>query len=62
MDSLIKEIGMAQAELEKEVINHILQEKEILTPEQQQKFLGLIKGRLFLEEKCEKVFCPSERR
>jgi len=59
IDSLIKEIGWAQTELEKEVINHILQEKETLTPEQQEKFLDLIKGRLFHEGRCEKaIFSP----
>jgi len=62
IDSLIKEIGIVQTELEKEVVNHILQAKEILTPEQQEKFLDLIKVRLPHEGKCEKVFCPSERR
>jgi len=62
IDSLIKEIGITQTELEKEVVNHILQAKEILTPEQQEKFLNLIEVRLPHEGKCEKVFCPSERR
>jgi len=62
VDCLIREIGIAQAELEKEVVDHILQQKEMLTPEQQQEFLGLIKGRLLHREKCEEVICPSERR
>jgi Spy/CpxP family protein refolding chaperone len=62
IDSLTKEIGIAQTELEKEVINHILQAKEILTPEQQKKFLDLIEVRLPHGEKCEIPFCPSERR
>lgn len=62
IDSLINQIGIAQAELEKEVIDHILQEKEILTPEQQKKFLDLIKRCLLSEEKCEEVICPGERR
>lgn len=38
-----KEISDLQTELEKEVINHILQEKEILTPDQQQQFHEIIK-------------------
>jgi Spy/CpxP family protein refolding chaperone len=58
VDSLIEEIGMAQAELEKEVMEHIIREKEILTPEQQKKFLELISRRLAPEEKCERVICP----
>ena len=62
IDSLIKEIAFAQMELEKEVIDHILQEKEILTPEQQKKFIDLIKRCLLSEEKCEEVICPGERR
>lgn len=61
IDSLINQIGIAQAELEKEVIDHILQEKEILTPEQQKKFLDLIKRCLLSEEKCEEVICPGEK-
>jgi Spy/CpxP family protein refolding chaperone len=59
IDSLLEEIGAAQTELEKDVVNHILQEKGILNPEQQKKFLDLIKGRLLPEGKCEKVMCPS---
>jgi Spy/CpxP family protein refolding chaperone len=62
IDSLLVEIGNAQTELEKDVVNHILHEKGLLNPEQQKKFLDLIKGRLLPEGKCEKVLCPSERR
>jgi len=62
IDSLLVEIGNAQTELEKDVVNHILHEKELLNPEQQKKFLDLIKGCLLPEGKCEKVLCPSERR
>jgi Spy/CpxP family protein refolding chaperone len=62
IDSLLKEIGAAQTELEKDVVNHILHEKGLLNPEQQKKFLDLIKGCLLPEGKCEKVLCPSERR
>lgn len=61
IDSLINQIGIAQAELEKEVIDHILQEKEILTPEQQKKFLDLIKCCLLPEQKCEEIICPGEK-
>jgi len=62
IDSLVNQIGTAQMELEKEVIEHLLQEKQILTSEQQKKFLDLIKGRLLPAEKCEEVICPGERR
>ncbi|MFH1335572.1 MAG: periplasmic heavy metal sensor [Candidatus Zixiibacteriota bacterium] len=62
IDSLLKEIGIAQTELEKDVVNHILHEKELLNPEQQKKFLDLIKGQLLPQGKCERVMCPSERR
>lgn len=62
IDSLLKEIGAAQTELEKDVVNHILHEKGLLNPEQQKKFLDLIKGCLLPEGTCEKVLCPSERR
>jgi len=62
VDSLLEEIGTAQTELEKDVVNHILREKGILNPEQQKKFLDLIKERLLPEGNCEKVMCPSEKR
>jgi Spy/CpxP family protein refolding chaperone len=62
IDSLLVDIGTAQTELEKDVVNHILREKGLLSPEQQKKFLDLIKGCLLSEGKCEKVLCPSERR
>ncbi len=62
IDSLLVEIGTAQTELEKVVVNHILREKGLLTPEQQEKFLEMIKGCLLPEEKCEKTMCPSQRR
>jgi Spy/CpxP family protein refolding chaperone len=55
IDSLIKEIGIAQVELEKEVIDHILQEKEVLTPEQQKKLFELIQARLIDRVECEMV-------
>jgi Spy/CpxP family protein refolding chaperone len=59
IDNLAKEIGMAQTELEKEVVNHLLQEKKILTPEQQKRFLDLIQKRLTHQEKCEgAIFSP----
>ncbi len=59
IDSLLEEIGTAQTELEKDVVNHILREKGLLNPEQQKKFLDLIRGRLLPEGKCEKVMCPT---
>ena len=62
IDSLLEEIGAAQTDLEKDVVNHILREKGLLNPEQQKMFLDLIKGRLLPEGKCEKVICPSQRR
>jgi len=62
IDSLLVEIGTAQTELEKVVVNHILREKGLLTPEQQEKFLEMIKGCLLPKEKCEKTMCPSQRR
>jgi Spy/CpxP family protein refolding chaperone len=38
-----REISDLQMKLEREVIDHILQEKEILTPEQQRYFYEIIK-------------------
>lgn len=62
IDSLLVEIGAAQTELEKVVVNHILKEKGLLSPQQQEEFLEMIKGCLLPEEKCEKTMCPSQRR
>jgi len=39
-----REIASLQTDLEKEVVNHILQEKEILTPEQKRQFYEIIKN------------------
>lgn len=38
------EIAKLQAELEKEVIDHILQEKDLLTPEQKERFYEVIRS------------------
>ncbi|HUO77875.1 MAG TPA: Spy/CpxP family protein refolding chaperone [Thermodesulfovibrionales bacterium] len=38
------EISALQAELEREVIGHILQEKELLSPEQKRQFCEVIRG------------------
>jgi Spy/CpxP family protein refolding chaperone len=43
IDDKTKEIADLQAKLEKEVIDHILQEKEILTIDQQRQFREIIK-------------------
>lgn len=43
IDNKTRKVVGLQAELEKEVIDHILQEKEILTPDQQQQFHEIIK-------------------
>ncbi|MHB8882170.1 MAG: sigma factor [Thermodesulfovibrionales bacterium] len=39
-----RDISKLQAELEKEVIDHIVQEKELLTPEQKRRFYAVIQG------------------
>jgi Spy/CpxP family protein refolding chaperone len=43
IDDKARQIADLQAKLEKEVINHILQEKEILTPDQQEQLHEIIK-------------------
>lgn len=48
---LIKEIESLQTKLQKIAINHLLQEKKILTPEQQEKFFSIVSKRLFHEER-----------
>ena len=42
----LNEIASGQVELEKEIVTHLLQIKEILTPMQQKKFFALIEDRL----------------
>ncbi len=49
IDVVLREIKSIQAELQKQVILYLLKEKEILTPEQQQKFFSIIKERLLRE-------------
>jgi len=51
INEALSEIDSKQAELQKKVINCLLEEKEILTPEQQQEFFSIIKERL-LHEAC----------
>ena len=49
INEALSEIDSKQAELQKKVINYLLEEKEILTQEQQQKFFSIIKERLLRE-------------
>ena len=51
INEALREIDSMQSELQKKVIYYLLKEKEILTPEQQQKFFSIIKERL-LREAC----------
>lgn len=46
IDAVAAEIQALQAELQKECIQHLLDEKKILTTEQQRKFLDTIRARL----------------
>ena len=50
IDAVISEINLLQGELQKRVVDHLLAQKEILTAEQQQKFLFIIRDRLMEEE------------
>jgi len=45
LDKLTEEIGALQAGLQKKTIVHLLEEKSLLTPEQQQKFFSLLRER-----------------
>jgi len=45
LDKLTEEIGALQAALQKKTIVHLLEEKSLLTPEQQQKFFSLLRER-----------------
>ena len=47
----LKEMDALQAELQKHVICYLLKEKEMLNPEQRQKFFSIIKERLMRESK-----------
>lgn len=62
INEALSEINSKQAELQKKVINYLLEEKEILSPEQQQEFFLIIKERL-LHEACKHKtngFGPTE--
>ena len=50
IDAVISEINSLQGELQKRVVDHLLAQKEILTAEQQEKFLFIIRDRLMEEE------------
>jgi Spy/CpxP family protein refolding chaperone len=50
IDAVAAEIQALQAELQKECIQHLLDEKKILNPEQQRKFLETIRARLLDSE------------
>ena len=49
IDTLINEIQSIQAQIQKQVIYHLIAEKNILTKEQQEKFIRLISERLIKE-------------
>lgn len=49
---LLNEIGALQNDIQKQVIYSLLQEKEILTPEQLEKFFLIITQRLIQEGRC----------
>ena len=44
IDGKSRDISNLQTQLEKEVIDHILQEKELLSPEQKRQFYDVIRG------------------
>jgi Spy/CpxP family protein refolding chaperone len=46
INTRLNEIESLQTELQKLVINHLLQEKKILSPEQQKKYFSIISNRL----------------
>lgn len=50
IDVLVSEIDSLQSKLQKQVIDHLLQQKQILTDQQQEKFFSVIKDWLLEEE------------
>jgi Spy/CpxP family protein refolding chaperone len=44
IEEISREISKLQAQLEKEVIEHIIQEKQLLAPEQRRQFYKVIQG------------------
>lgn len=50
IEAVVAEINSLQAELQKQVIQHLLDEKKVLTPAQQQKFLTIIRAKLLEED------------
>jgi len=55
IDALVEEIGDLQANVEKQVIRHMLQEQALLTPEQREKFFSLFHKHF---QEREKFFGP----
>lgn len=54
LDQILEDINQLQADLQKNVINYLIKEKETLTPEQQVKFFNIIQDRLTKEALCRK--------
>jgi len=55
IDLVLNKIDFLQAELQKQVVYYLLKEKESLNPEQQQKFIGLIKEKLVHNSKYQRA-------
>lgn len=53
ISQLLHEIGKLQTELQQQVIQTMLKQKAILTPEQQDQFFSLIGQRLIYESRCQ---------
>jgi Spy/CpxP family protein refolding chaperone len=51
VNEVASQINSLQAELQKAVLEHLLAEKKILTPAQQEKFLSIIRAKLIEEER-----------
>jgi Spy/CpxP family protein refolding chaperone len=50
VNEVVKQINSLQAELQNAVLEHLLAEKKILTPAQQEKFISILRTKLIEEE------------
>ena len=51
LERIVAEIGSLQAFLQREVVRHLLEEKSVLTPAQQERFFSLVLERFAVDTK-----------
>lgn len=66
IEQILKRVDSLQAEIQREVIRRLIEEKRILTPKQQEKFFSLVLGKFCKENlnhsECQQLYNNDERR